>query len=127
MSHAGTAVSTALGYRMGRQQAGKEPGRTIALVGDAGIGAGMAFEALNHAGTLRDENLLVVLNDNQMSIAKTVGALVRYFDKVRSSGGYISMKREMHRALEMIPIVGNPLSKWLPRVKEAVQHYMSPG
>lgn len=126
VSHAGTAVSTVLGYRMGRQRAGKDPGRTIALVGDAGIGAGMAFEGLNHAGTL-DEDLLVVLNDNQMSIAKSVGALVRYFDKVRSSDRYVSMKRDMHRALEMIPLVGTPISKWLPRVKEAVQHYMTPG
>jgi 1-deoxy-D-xylulose-5-phosphate synthase len=127
VSHAGTAVSTALGYRLGRQHAGLPPGRAIALVGDAGIGAGMAFEALNHAGTLADQDLLVILNDNQMSIARTVGALVRYFDKVRASGRWTDLKRDINRALETIPVVGTPLANWLPRVKEAIQHYMNPG
>ncbi|MHC4959784.1 MAG: 1-deoxy-D-xylulose-5-phosphate synthase [Planctomycetota bacterium] len=127
VSHAGTAVSTALGYRLGRRHAGLDPHRTIALVGDAGIGAGMAFEGLNHAGTLQDEDLLVILNDNQMSIAQSVGALVRYFDKLRASDRWVKSKGEMHRALEMIPVVGQPISKWLPRVKEAIQHYMQPG
>jgi len=127
ISHAGTAVSTALGYRMGRKYAGKDPHRTIAFVGDSGIGAGMAFEALNHCGTLLDEDMLVILNDNQMSIAKSVGALARYLDKVRASERYVDLKKDMSRSLEMIPVVGTPLAHWLPRLKEAIQHYMSPG
>ena len=127
VSHAGTAVSTALGYRIGRERVGRNPGRTIALVGDAGIGAGMAFEALNHCGTLLDEDMLVVLNDNQMSIAKSVGALSRYLDKVRASERYVDIKKDVNRALEMIPVVGSPVAHWLPRVKEAIQHFMSPG
>ncbi len=127
VSHAGTAVSTALGYRRGRDHAGKNVGRTIALVGDAGIAAGMAFEALNHAGAMPGEDLLVVLNDNQMSIAKSVGALVRYFDKVRATERWVETKHEIQRALEVIPVVGTPLANWLPRVKEAIQHYMNPG
>ncbi len=127
VSHAGTAVSTALGYAMGRAHAGKDPGRVIALVGDAGIGAGMAFEALNHAGDLPDQDLLVVLNDNQMSIAESVGALVRYFDKVRASERWVELKHDINQALEAIPVVGTPLSKWIPRVKEALQHYLNPG
>jgi len=127
VSHAGTAVSTALGYQLGRQHAGKPPGKAIALVGDAGIGAGMAFEALNHAGALPGQDLLVVLNDNQMSIARTVGALVRYLDKVRASDRWSDLKRDINRALETIPVVGTPLANWLPRVKEAIQHYMNPG
>jgi 1-deoxy-D-xylulose-5-phosphate synthase len=127
VSHAGTAVSTALGYLVGRAQTGKPPGRVIALVGDAGIGAGMTFEALNHAGSLPDRDLLVVLNDNQMSIAKSVGALVRYFDKVRASNAYVELKRDMMQGLELIPLVGHPFAKWVEKVKEAVQHYMNPG
>ena len=127
VSHAGTAVGTALGYRLGRKHAGRDPHRTIALVGDAAIGAGMAFEALQHAGALQDEDLLVVLNDNQMSIGKSVGALVRTFDKMRASSKWTEMKSEIHRSLEAIPVVGTPLSKWIPRVKEAIQHYMNPG
>ncbi|MHC4939716.1 MAG: 1-deoxy-D-xylulose-5-phosphate synthase [Planctomycetota bacterium] len=127
VSHAGTAVSSALGYRLGRKHAGEDPHRTIALVGDAAIGAGLAFEGLNHAGTLVDEDLLVILNDNQMSIAKSMGALVRYFDKLRASDRWVGTKEEMHKALEAIPLVGDPISKWIPRVKEAIQHYMNPG
>jgi len=127
VSHAGTAVSSALGYRLGRKHAGEDPHRTIALVGDAAIGAGMAFEGLNHAGTLVDEDLLVVLNDNQMSIAQSMGALVRYFDKLRASERWVGTKEEMHKALEAIPLVGQPIAKWIPRVKEAIQHYMNPG
>ena len=127
VSHAGTAVSTALGYRLGRLHAGKPPGRAIALVGDAGIGAGMAFEALNHAGALPEQDILVILNDNQMSIARTVGALVRYLDKVRASDRWTDLKRDINHALETIPVVGTPLANWLPRVKEAIQHYMNPG
>ncbi|MHC4850155.1 MAG: 1-deoxy-D-xylulose-5-phosphate synthase, partial [Planctomycetota bacterium] len=127
VSHAGTAVSSALGYRLGRRHAGKDPHRTIAFVGDAAIGAGLAFEGLNHAGTLVDEDLLVILNDNQMSIAKSMGAMVRYFDKLRASDRWMGTKEEMHKALEAIPLVGQPISKWIPRVKEAIQHYMNPG
>jgi len=127
VSHAGTSVSTALGYRLGRKHAGEDPHRTIALVGDASIGAGMAFEGLNHAGTLVDEDMLVILNDNQMSIGESVGALVRYFDKIRASESFVSSKQEIQRALEAIPVVGQPLAKWIPRVKEAIQHYMNPG
>ncbi len=127
VSHAGTSVSTAMGYRLGRMHADRDAGRVVALVGDAGIGAGMAFEALNHAGDRPQDDLLVVLNDNQMSIAASVGALVRSFDKVRASDRWVELKKDIHRALETIPVVGAPLSKWLPRVKEAVQHYMNPG
>ena len=127
VSHAGTAVSTALGYRLGRKHAGKDPHRTVALVGDAAIGAGMAIEGLNHAGTLIEEDMLVVLNDKQMSIGESVGALVRYFDKMRASASWVNSKTEVQRALEAIPVVGQPLSKWIPRVKEAIQHYINPG
>ena len=127
VSHAGTAVGTALGYRLGRRHAGKDPHRTVAVVGDAAIGAGMAFEGLNHAGTLLDEDMLVVLNDNQMSIGESVGALVRYFDKMRASNSWVNSKTEVQRALETIPVVGQPIAKWIPRVKEAIQHYLNPG
>jgi len=127
VSHAGTAVSTALGYALGRRHAGRDPHRVIALVGDAGIGAGMAFEALNHAGALPEQDSLVILNDNQMSIAESVGALVRYFDKLRASDRWTELKQDLNHALETIPVVGTPLAKWLPRVKEAIQHYMNPG
>src|SRR5262245_14193942 len=71
-AHAGTSISTALGYAVARS--GDEDRRTVAVIGDASIATGVAFEALNHAGSVKKRNLLVVLNDNEMSISKSVGA-----------------------------------------------------
>ena len=72
--HAGTSISAALGMARAKGHLG-EPGCAIALIGDGGLTAGMAFEALNHAGHLKQRNLVVVLNDNEMSISPNVGAL----------------------------------------------------
>jgi len=72
--HAGTSISAALGIARAKQHRG-QPGVAIALIGDGGMTSGMAFEALNHAGELQQKNLMVILNDNEMSIAPNVGAL----------------------------------------------------
>jgi len=75
MGHAGTAASAALGIAMGDRMLGRKR-YSVAVVGDAAMGCGVAFEALNHGGSLEKERLLVILNDNRWSIAKTVGALM---------------------------------------------------
>jgi 1-deoxy-D-xylulose-5-phosphate synthase len=82
--HAGTSISAALGIARGLQHRG-EPGCAIAFIGDGGMTAGMAFEALNHAGELGQKNLLVVLNDNEMSIAPNVGALSSFLSRKMSA------------------------------------------
>ena len=87
MGHAGTAASAALGIAMGDRMQGKKR-ESVAVVGDAAMGCGVAFEALNHAGSLENDKLLVILNDNRWSIAKTVGALSRHLNKLRSGTFY---------------------------------------
>jgi 1-deoxy-D-xylulose-5-phosphate synthase len=98
----------------------------VAVVGDAAAGAGVTFEALNHAGH-GHANLLVVLNDNQWSIARTVGALGRYLNRIRTLPAYREGKKDLLDALALVPLVGGPLQRWASNVKEAVANYMSPG
>ena len=109
--HAGTALSTGLGLACAEhlQKSGK---RTVVVIGDAGIGAGMALEALNMAGEVK-RDLLVILNDNRMSIAPSNGALVHYFTKLRTSPSYRKWKRDLAGALEKM--LGE-------KAKEAAEH-----
>jgi 1-deoxy-D-xylulose-5-phosphate synthase len=110
--HAGTALSTALGLACGEALRGTGR-RTVAVIGDAGIGAGMALEALNMAGEVK-RDLLVVLNDNRMSIAPSNGALVHYFTKLRTSQGYRKVKHDFADALERV--LGE-------KAREAAEHW----
>ncbi|NUN51752.1 MAG: hypothetical protein HUU06_03045 [Planctomycetaceae bacterium] len=98
--HAGTALSTALGLACGEKVRGGTA-RTVAVIGDAGIGAGMAFEALNMAGEVK-RDLLVVLNDNRMSIAPSNGAMVGYFTRLRTNPSYRKAKHDVAEAVERI-------------------------
>ncbi|MBK8976719.1 MAG: 1-deoxy-D-xylulose-5-phosphate synthase [Planctomycetes bacterium] len=118
MGHAGTAVSAALGIAAGDRARGVDR-HVIALVGDAAMGAGVAFEALNHAGSRDDLRALIILNDNSWSIAKTVGALSRYLDRVRSAPVYSQAKKRVHELLQAIPLIGKELDE---RVDHAVDH-----
>ncbi len=124
--HAGTAVSVAAGMAMADQLRGIDDRRVVALVGDASAGSGATFEALNHAGH-GDANLLVILNDNQWSIARTVGSLRRYLNRIRTLPAYREGKTELLDALNMVPFVGDKLSRWVGDVKEAMANYLSPG
>jgi 1-deoxy-D-xylulose-5-phosphate synthase len=98
--HAGTALSTGLGLACGEHVRGTG-NRTVVVIGDAGIGAGMALEALNMAGEVK-RDLLVVLNDNRMSIAPSNGALVQYFTRLRASPGYSKAKHDFAGTLEKL-------------------------
>ncbi len=124
--HAGTAVSTAAGMALADQLRGVTDRRVIAVVGDAAAASGATFEALNHAGHGK-ARLLVVLNDNEWSIARTVGALRKYLNRARTLPAYRESKRDMLEALELVPLVGGPLSRWAASMKEAVANYLSPG
>ena len=98
--HAGTALSTGLGLACGEHLRG-EGRRTVVVIGDAGIGAGMALEALNMAGEVK-RDLLVVLNDNRMSIAPSNGALVHYFTRLRTNPSYRKAKHDFADAVGRI-------------------------
>lgn len=123
--HAGTAVSLGLGVAAGDDYQG-ESNKTIAVVGDAAIAAGMAFEGLNHAGEIR-KNLLVVLNDNKMSIARSVGALSMYLNRLRTKPLYQDFKKEAHEVLSRIPIVGRKMEGAIENFMERVKHSLVPG
>ena len=123
VGHAGTAISTAVGMaRADSVLAAREKRarrRVVALVGDSSIVNGVALEGLNHAGTL-NRQLLVVLNDNGMSIAPPQGALSRAFDRLRVSGGYRGFKRRSHRMLSALP-GGGLLEGFYHRSTEALR------
>ncbi|MBN1257834.1 MAG: 1-deoxy-D-xylulose-5-phosphate synthase [Planctomycetes bacterium] len=107
--HACTSISCALGLAIASRLRGEE--RTaVALIGDGSIGGGLAFEALNHAG-LSKENLLVILNDNEMAIAQTVGALSSYLTRIRTEPAYQKARKEMKDILNSIPLIGPQLDR----------------
>ncbi len=127
VGHAGTAISTAVGMARGDVLSGEsfdpvenpDGRRVVALVGDASIVNGVAMEGLNNAGTL-NRQMLVVLNDNGMSIARPQGAVSRYFDRVRTSPLYTDFKRQAHRVLDRIP-GGHMLEEAYHRAGEATK------
>ncbi len=126
MGHAGTAASAALGIAMGDRLMDRDR-FSVAVVGDAAMGCGVAFEALNHAGSLEKDRMLVILNDNRWSIAKTVGALSRYLNRVRSGAFYNRAKDAMHHVIQSIPVVGKDLDARLIDAVDMVKNIVVPG
>jgi 1-deoxy-D-xylulose-5-phosphate synthase len=124
-AHAGTSISTALGYAVAH--AAEPDRRAVAVIGDASIATGVAFEALNHAGSLKKANLLVILNDNEMSISKSVGALSEYLARVRAGTFYNEAKEGFHQLLKAIPLVGPRLDRALEETKEVLLKTVAPG
>jgi 1-deoxy-D-xylulose-5-phosphate synthase len=102
VGHAGTAIATAIGMARGDQLRGEDDRKVVALVGDSSIVNGLSFEGLNNAGTLKRQ-LLVVLNDNGMSIGMPQGALAGYFDRIRVSQRYSDLKQRAHAMLSKLP------------------------
>src|SRR2546430_3075606 len=105
--HASTSLSAALGMAVARDKKGEDH-HVVALIGDASLAGGMAMEAINQAGHLRSR-LIVVLNDNEMSIAPAVGALTGYLNRIRGAHGYHRFKDEVEETLLAIPSVGERL------------------
>ena len=101
VGHSSTSISAALGMAIAKQAKG-DPSRTVAVIGDGAMTAGLAFEALNHAGAT-SANLLVILNDNAMSISENVGGLSRYFARILSSQFYLSVRERGKRMLSGLP------------------------
>ncbi|MCC6784646.1 MAG: 1-deoxy-D-xylulose-5-phosphate synthase [Planctomycetes bacterium] len=126
MGHAGTAASAALGIAAG-DALSRVTRYSIALVGDAAMGAGCAFEALNFAGSRPNERTLIVLNDNSWSIAKTVGALSRYLDRVRSGPVYTQARKRLHELLQAIPLIGKDLDEKVDHALDHVRRLVIPG
>ncbi|MEG4276194.1 1-deoxy-D-xylulose-5-phosphate synthase [Microcoleus sp. MON1_C1] len=118
--HASTSISAALGMAMARDLKG-ENFKTVAVIGDGALTGGMALEAINHAGHMPKTNLLVVLNDNEMSISPNVGAITRYLNKMRLSPPVQFLKENLEEQFKHIPFVGETFTPEMERLKEGMK------
>ncbi|NER21258.1 MAG: 1-deoxy-D-xylulose-5-phosphate synthase [Symploca sp. SIO1B1] len=123
--HASTSISSALGMAMARDLKG-ENFKVVAVIGDGALTGGMALEAINHAGHLPNTKLLVVLNDNEMSISPNVGAISRSLNKVRLSAPVQFLADNLEEQFKNLPFVGESLSPELQRVKEGMKRLAVP-
>lgn len=121
VGHSSTSISAALGMAIAAQQA-RNNRKVVAVIGDGAITAGMAFEALNHAGEVRPD-MLVILNDNEMSISENVGALNRYFARILSGNFYTSLRESGKKILSGVP----PLHELASRAEEHFKGMVTPG
>jgi 1-deoxy-D-xylulose-5-phosphate synthase len=123
--HAGTSISLGLGLATASAHLAARP-HVVSVIGDASLGAGVAFEALNHAGA-SGERMLVVLNDNEWSISKTVGALARYLTRIRSARVVQRAQQEIHGLLQSIPLIGDKVEGVIGQIREVLRHSIVQG
>ncbi len=125
VGHSSTSISAALGMAAGRDIVGDD-NKVIAVIGDGSLTAGMAFEGLNHAGHLK-QKLVVILNDNEMSISKNVGALSSFMSRKMTSESFIRFKKETENILSYVPGIGRDLVNLAKRAEESLKSFMTPG
>ncbi len=118
--HSSTSISAALGIAKSNELAGRK-GTSIAVIGDGAMTGGMAFEAINHAGH-NAKNLIIIYNDNGMSISKNVGGFSRAMKRLRTAASYLRFKDEFKSALDNIPILGAPTKKGLSKIKDDLKN-----
>lgn len=123
--HASNSISVALGLAQARDLRGGDE-TIVAVIGDGALTGGMAFEALNQAGHLKS-GLIIVLNDNEMSIAQNVGALSSYLSRVRLDPTYNKIMEDLEETLRKIPGIGEKLVFWGEHFKESVKQFFVPG
>jgi 1-deoxy-D-xylulose-5-phosphate synthase len=121
--HAGSSISTALGLALA-EKAASSGLRTVAVIGDGALGSGLALEGMNHAGVVKAD-LLVILNDNQMAISQTVGALSRTMTRWRTTPAYDSLKADVRQMLDRVPM-GPPLAQAIHKFKDALKEAVVP-
>jgi 1-deoxy-D-xylulose-5-phosphate synthase len=117
--HASTAISYGLGLAVGRELHGGK-GRVVAVVGDGALSGGLALAGLNHAGHLA-KNLVIVLNDNAMSINPNVGAISAYLGRLTTSRLYQLFRREFDRAVQRLPVIGGEISRYIYLLKKGLK------
>ncbi len=123
--HSSTSISAALGYARARDMM-HEDYAVAAVIGDGALTGGMAFEALNDAGR-SPNNLIIILNDNGMSISKNVGGFSRYLSKIRTQPIYYKAKEDFDIFLHKLPGIGNKAAKALKRAKGTIKYIVMPG
>ncbi len=123
--HASTSISAALGMAIARDRKGEDY-KCVAVIGDGALTGGMALEAINHAGHLPDTPLLVVLNDNDMSISPPVGALSTYLNRVRLSPPLQFLSDSVQESVKNIPLIGKDIPEELKNIKGSVRRLAVP-
>ena len=119
--HGNTALSVAIGIAWAKKLKG-EPGHVVAIIGDGAFTGGMVYEGMNNIGKL--DNLLVILNDNKMSISHNVGALAGYLGHLRTTNGYFTAKENVNSFLNGVPVIGAPIKSALQNSKKAIRRAM---
>lgn len=123
--HSSTSISAVLGMALARDIAGAK-NHVLAVIGDGSLTGGQAYEALNHAGHT-GTNMVVILNDNEMSIAKNVGAMSEYLSKMRTEPSYKKVKKDIDFLLRRIPAIGDHVARTVERLKDSVRYLLVPG
>ena len=123
--HSSTSISAALGMAKARDLQGKK-NKVVAVIGDGALSGGMAYEALNNAARLHT-NMIVVLNDNNMSISENVGGMATYLGKIRTDVRYSNLKMSVEQAMLKIPQIGETLVSKVRRSKESIKRFVVPG
>jgi 1-deoxy-D-xylulose-5-phosphate synthase len=124
--HAGCSLSTVLGLKMGDELLGQGDRYAVAVVGDGALPSGIVFEALNNAGHL-NRNLLVILNDNQMSICPRVGALASCLDRARLNPLYQGSKKRVRQVLDRLPLVGGLANQAIDQISDGFKALLTGG
>ncbi|NLK75828.1 MAG: 1-deoxy-D-xylulose-5-phosphate synthase [Clostridiales bacterium] len=123
--HSSTAISAALGMAKARDIGGNN-NKIVAVLGDGALTGGLAYEALNNAGRMKS-NLIIILNDNNMSISENVGGMANYLAKLRTNSKYTGFKENVeNRLTRLMPGVGEPIVDVLKRSKDAIKYFMIP-
>jgi 1-deoxy-D-xylulose-5-phosphate synthase len=125
VGHASTSISAALGMIAARDIKGEDY-KVIAVIGDGSISAGLAFEGLNQAGHLK-KNLIVILNDNEMSISPNVGALSSYLSRMMTGHFYTKLRKDAKNFLQGIPRVGESMFNFAKKAEDSIKGLMVPG
>jgi 1-deoxy-D-xylulose-5-phosphate synthase len=125
VGHSSTSISAGLGMAAAASLDGKR-NHSIAVIGDGSLTGGMAFEALNQAGHLK-KNLIVILNDNEMSIAKNVGAFSAFISRKMTGRYYRDLKKEMQTLLKHIPAFGTDILQFARRAENSLKGFLTPG
>ncbi len=125
VGHASTSISAALGMAAARDiLGGKE--KIVAVIGDGSLTGGLAFEGLNQAGGMKDD-LIVILNDNEMSISPNVGALASFLSRKMTSARFVRLRKAIKRCLGGVPRVGDPLLNVLQHAEQSLKGFLTPG
>lgn len=124
--HAGSSVSTLSGLKAGDELVGQPDRKAVAVIGDGALPSGIVFEAFNNIAGLK-QDLLVVLNDNEMSICPRTGGLASYLDQCRTSGLYRGGKKTLNQILDQVPFVGEAARSSLEHLRDALKAYFKDG